>query len=55
MKSKKEKLTAQQCAELLSVLKARFEKNMARHKGLKWSDVEKRLQGNSEKLSLIHI
>lgn len=50
MKSKKEKLTAQQCAELISVLKARFEKNMARHKGLKWSEVEKRLDGNSEKL-----
>lgn len=30
-------------AELLTTLKERFEKNMHLHKGLKWDDVEKRL------------
>lgn len=30
-------------ADLLSTLKARFEKHMARHKGLAWADVQARL------------
>jgi hypothetical protein len=36
--------------ELLSTLKTRFEKNMARHKGLKWEDVQAKLEANPEKL-----
>ncbi|MCL4439133.1 MAG: DUF4256 domain-containing protein [Firmicutes bacterium] len=36
--------------ELLRVLKARFEKNMNRHKGLEWAKVQARLEANSEKL-----
>jgi len=32
---------------LLGVLKERFEKNMKRHKGLEWSDVQARLQRKS--------
>jgi hypothetical protein len=35
---------------LLKTLKARFEKNMKRHKGLEWSSVEARLLKNPEKL-----
>jgi hypothetical protein len=31
-------------------LKARFEKNMNRHKGLDWTKVKTRLEGNAEKL-----
>jgi hypothetical protein len=35
---------------LLTALKARFEKNMNRHKGLEWADVRARLEANPEKL-----
>jgi Protein of unknown function (DUF4256) len=48
-KSKKE-LSAKQCEELLRALKARFEKNMNRHKGLEWALVQAKLEGNAEKL-----
>ena len=46
----KKKLSSEQGVELLSALKARFEKNMNRHKGLKWADVEAKLAANTEKL-----
>jgi hypothetical protein len=36
--------------ELLKVLRARFEKNRARHQGLEWAKVEARLEGNPKKL-----
>ncbi len=35
---------------LLKVLKTRFEKNMNRHKGIAWADVEKKLAANADKL-----
>ena len=35
-------------------LKARFEKNMSRHKGIDWSKVQSRLEASSEKLSSLH-
>lgn len=35
---------------LLDVLKARFEANMKRHKGLEWAKVQQRLEANPEKL-----
>ena len=35
---------------LLSALKARFEKNMNRHKGVEWSKVQAKLEDNAEKL-----
>jgi hypothetical protein len=44
-------LAPKQREELLGTLKARFEKNMARHKGLEWAAVQARLESNSEKLS----
>lgn len=47
--SKKE-LSPEQRAELLRVLKARFEKNINRHKGLKWVEVQEKLEANTEKL-----
>ena len=43
-------LKANQREELLSTLKARFEKNMNRHKGLEWSKVQAKLEANPEKL-----
>ena len=36
--------------ELLRTLKARFEKNMNRHKGLVWDKVQSKLETNNEKL-----
>ncbi len=48
--SSKMKLSRGQLQELLSTLKIRFEKNMQRHKGLDWADVQARLKANTEKL-----
>jgi len=39
----KKKLSPEQREEILSTLKARFEKNMNRHKGLEWRDVQAKL------------
>jgi hypothetical protein len=50
IKSDKKKLSPQQHPELFKALQARFEKNMNRHKGFKWADVQQRLEANSEKL-----
>lgn len=47
--SKKE-LPPRQREDLLGALKARFEKNMNRHKGLAWAEVQARLEANHEKL-----
>ena len=49
-KRNKKELSAGQRDELLKTLKARFEKNMNRHKGIEWAKVQPRLEGNSEKL-----
>lgn len=49
-KTAKNKLTAPQQKELLAILNSRFEKNTARHKGINWSDVEKRLTNHPEKM-----
>ena len=46
----KRNLSPAQREELLGVLKARFEKNMGRHKGLEWSKVQAKLEANAEKL-----
>jgi hypothetical protein len=43
-------LSTEQREELLSTLKARFEKNMNRHEGLEWAEVQAKLEANSEKL-----
>ncbi len=43
-------LSPEQQEELLSTLKARFEKNMSRHKDLKWAQVQARLEANAGKL-----
>ncbi len=42
--------SSDQHEELLSTLKARFEKNMKRHKGIDWEKVQARLEANAEKL-----
>ncbi|MCU1299491.1 MAG: hypothetical protein JWO91_3769 [Acidobacteriaceae bacterium] len=43
-------LSKKQREELLRSLKARFEKNMNRHKGLEWAQVQAKLEANAEKL-----
>lgn len=43
-------LSTEQREELLNTLKARFEKNMNRHKGLEWTQVEAKVKANIEKL-----
>jgi hypothetical protein len=48
--SKKKELSLEQREELLSALKARFEKNINRHKGLEWGKVQTRLKANARKL-----
>src|SRR5262245_962497 len=48
--SNKRELAAKQREELLRVLKARFEKNMNRHKGLEWANVQAKLEAHTEKL-----
>jgi hypothetical protein len=49
-KSEKTKLSSVQSEELLKALKARFEKNMKRHKGLDWAIVQTRLKARPDKL-----
>lgn len=50
VKSTKNKLSPAQHKELLNTLKARFEKNKNRHKGIEWANVQVRLEANPEKM-----
>lgn len=50
MKDNKRALSMEQCEELLSALKERFEKNKNRHEGLEWSKVQTKLEANPDKL-----
>ncbi|MBI1770003.1 MAG: DUF4256 domain-containing protein [Bacteroidetes bacterium] len=57
MNSNRKKLSSEQPAlpagmreELLFALRARFEKNMVRHKGLEWAKVRAKLEANAGKL-----
>jgi hypothetical protein len=50
MKDIKKELSPKQREELLSELKARFENNMNRHKGLEWAKVRANLEANTKKL-----
>src|SRR5437763_10615877 len=50
MKSNKKKSSTEKGEELLRTLKARFEKNMNRHKGLEWAKVQAKLEAHTEKL-----
>jgi len=44
------KLSTKQRDEILAALKIRFEKNMARHKGLDWESVQAKLEAEPKKL-----
>ncbi len=50
MKNSKKEISSKQSEELLKTLKARFEKNMVRHKGVEWIKIEAKLKVNSQKL-----
>ena len=50
MNNSKKKLSPGEGKELLRTLKARFDKNMNRHKGFEWTNVQARLEANAEKL-----
>src|ERR1700746_2178518 len=52
--SNKKDLSPEQREELLRALKARFEENMNRHKGLEWAKVQAKLEANAEKLWSLH-
>ena len=54
MSRNSKKLSAGQRDELLGVLMARFEKNMSRHEGLEWPEVQARLETSSERLWSLH-
>ncbi len=49
-KKKKNELSPLQREKLFKVLRARFEKNMKRHKKLTWAGVQKKLEANTQKL-----
>jgi uncharacterized protein DUF4256 len=49
-KTSKKSLSAEQREALLKTLKARFEKNMNRHKGLEWAKVQAKLEANADRL-----
>lgn len=49
VKTNKE-LSGEQREEILSALKARFEKHMSRHEGLEWSKVQSRLEAKADRL-----
>ena len=50
MSSNKKELSPKQHKELLETLKIRFEKNMNRHKGIEWAEVQVKLEADTEKL-----
>src|SRR5881296_2354381 len=52
--SNKKELSPEQREALLRALKARFEKNMNRHKGLEWAKVQAKLEADTEKLWSLH-
>lgn len=53
VKTKKD-LSPEQRAELLTTLKARFEKNMNHHVGVEWAQVQTKLQADAGKLWSLH-
>ena len=46
----KKELSPGEREELLKALRARFEKNMTRHKGLEWAKVQAKLEADPKKL-----
>jgi hypothetical protein len=53
MKGKQSQMSATDRGELFKTLKARFEKNMKRHKGLEWAKIQARLEAHPSKLAAV--
>jgi len=47
-------ISPDQSQEFIESLRLRFEKNMKRHQGLAWADVQERLESHPEKLASLH-
>lgn len=54
MNSTNKELSPEQREALLGALKARFERNMHRHKGLTWATLQAKLEANPQKLWSLH-
>src|SRR6516162_10028800 len=54
MNNNKKKLSPEHHSALVTILKARFEKNMNRHKGVEWAKVQTKLEAGIEKLWSLH-
>ncbi|MFD3261491.1 DUF4256 domain-containing protein [Paenibacillus lentus] len=54
MINEKRELSPEQREELLRSLKTRFEKNMNRHKGFEWAEVQEKLEASTVKLWSLH-
>lgn len=54
MGKKNQEFSSAQCEKLLKTLKDRFEKNMNRHQGLEWNNIQSKLEANREKLWSLH-
>jgi Protein of unknown function (DUF4256) len=50
MPGMKKELSQKECEALLNILKARFEKNMGRHKGIIWANLQPKLLAAKNKL-----
>jgi Protein of unknown function (DUF4256) len=50
MSANKVKLSPEQQEQILSILEARFENNMQRHKDIEWAKIQIRLKANPDKL-----
>jgi hypothetical protein len=52
--SNRKKLPSNESEALLLALRARFEKNMKRHKGLEWNKIQAKLEKNAPKLRSLY-
>ncbi|MCM3240547.1 DUF4256 domain-containing protein [Heyndrickxia oleronia] len=50
MQTEQRELSSEQREKILTTLRARFEKNMNRHEGLEWTNIQTKLETNAEKL-----
>ena len=47
------KLSPDKTAELIKILKSRFEKNMSRHKSMDWNSIQEKLIADQRKLRAV--
>ncbi|CAM3482946.1 DUF4256 domain-containing protein [Marinicrinis lubricantis] len=49
-KNHNKELSPEQREQLITILKSRFEKNLNRHEGMAWAEVQSKLEANADKL-----